>query len=56
MGSLREQPDAAALQRRVEMLRDLEHRLADDPHVRPAVLGVVREMLMEAEAASGKDV
>jgi hypothetical protein len=50
MGPLHEQQQLDAQQYRIQVLRELERRLAEDPHVRATVLAAVRDLLMEAEA------
>jgi hypothetical protein len=49
MGSLRDRARAQALQERIDALRDLEKRLAEQD-TSTMLLGAVRELLMEAEA------
>ena len=42
---------SAALEARIEILRSLERNLAEKDHPDMRLLGIVRELLMEAEAA-----
>jgi hypothetical protein len=49
MGSLHNRAREQALQERIDALRELEKRLAEQD-TSPALLGAIRELLMEAEA------